>query len=115
MLRTKIVSLNGTAQELTINDVIDNPNQISIQHISETGYAYLGNESVTNESYGHKLFPGQSFSVDLLSDDHAAHRRRDLVRAYHLGWHARYRLALVARSACRLHCLDGRRLLLPQP
>jgi len=69
MLRTKIVSLNGTAQELTINDVVDNPNQISIQNISETGYAYLGNQSVTNESYGHKLFPGQSFSVDLLSDD----------------------------------------------
>jgi hypothetical protein len=69
MLRTKIVALNGTAQELTINDAVDNPNQISIQNVSETGYAYLGNESVTSLSYGHKLFPGQSFAVDLLADD----------------------------------------------
>lgn len=65
MLRTRNLNLNGTAQQITIDDVINNPNSISIQNLSDSGYAYLGNESVTSSSYGHKLFPGQSFSIDL--------------------------------------------------
>lgn len=69
MLRTKNLTLNGTAQELTINDAVDNPNSISIQNSSESGYAYLGNEGVTSSNYGHKLFPGQSFSTDLGAND----------------------------------------------
>lgn len=69
MLRTRNLTLNGTAQELTINDAVDNPNSISIQNISDAGYAYIGNESVTTSSYGHKLFPGQSFAIDLAAND----------------------------------------------
>jgi len=69
MLRTRNLTLNGTAQELTINDVINTPNSFSIQNTSDSGYAYLGNESVTSSVYGHKLFPGQSFSIELGSND----------------------------------------------
>jgi hypothetical protein len=69
MLRTRNLTLNGTAQELTINDVINTPNSFSIQNTSDSGYAYLGNESVTSSAYGHKLFPGQSFSIELGSSD----------------------------------------------
>lgn len=68
MLRTKNLSLNSTAQELTINDEVNHPNQISIQNTSQTGFAYLGNQSVTSSSFGHKLFPGQSFSIDLMAN-----------------------------------------------
>lgn len=69
MLRTRNLTLNGTAQELTINDTVDNPNSMSIQNLADTGYAYLGGAGVTTSSYGHRLFPGQSFSIDLLPDD----------------------------------------------
>jgi hypothetical protein len=69
MLRTRNLTLNGTAQELTIDDVIDTPNTVSIQNLSDSGFAYLGNEIVTTSNYGHKLFPGQSFSIELNSDD----------------------------------------------
>jgi len=69
MLRTRNLTLNGTAQELTINDVINTPNSFSIQNTSDTGYAYVGNQSVTSSNYGHKLFPGQSFSIELGSND----------------------------------------------
>ena len=69
MLRTRNLALNGTAQELTIDDMIDTSNTISIQNISDSGYAYIGTQAVTVETYGHKLFPGQSFSVDLAAND----------------------------------------------
>lgn len=69
MLRTRNLTLNGTAQELTIDDDLDTPNNISIQNTSDTGYAYIGGYGVTTSSYGHKLFPGQSFSVELASND----------------------------------------------
>jgi len=69
MLRTRNLTLNGTAQELTIDDMIDTPNSLSIQNTSDSGYVYVGNEAVTSSNYGHKLFPGQSFSVELGSND----------------------------------------------
>ena len=69
MLRTRNLTLSGTAQELTVNDIVDTPNTLSVQNLSDTGYAYLGNSGVTTSSYGHKLFPGQSFSIELESDD----------------------------------------------
>jgi hypothetical protein len=69
MLRTRNLTLNGTAQQITIDDTIDNPNTISIQNTADSGYAYLGNESVTSSNYGHKLFPGQTFSVELSAED----------------------------------------------
>jgi hypothetical protein len=65
MLRTRNLTLNGTPQELTIDDAVDSPNSISIQNTSDTGYAYIGTQTVSSTSYGHKLFPGQSFFIDL--------------------------------------------------
>lgn len=69
MLRTRNLTLSGTAQEVTIDDDIDNPNDVSIQNTSQTGYAYLGNESVTTTNYGHRLFPGQTFTIELNKED----------------------------------------------
>ena len=69
MLRTRNLTLNGTAQELTINDIVDTSNTLSVQNLSDTGYAYLGSASVTSSTYGHKLFPGQSFSIELEPND----------------------------------------------
>jgi hypothetical protein len=69
MIRQEIVLLNGTPIDLTISGVIDPLTVISIQNIMSTGYAYLGNENVSRSNYGHKLYPGQSFIIELAPND----------------------------------------------
>lgn len=69
MIRQSIVSLNSTPIDLTRSGVLDRPMALSIQNIMTTGYAYLGNENVTSLDYGHKLYPGQSFTIELAPSD----------------------------------------------
>lgn len=69
MLRTRNLTLTGTAQELTIDDVVDTPNTISIQNTDLSVPLYIGNQSVTASSYGIKLAPGQMWSADLGPND----------------------------------------------
>jgi hypothetical protein len=65
MLRTRNLTLNSTPTLLTITDNIDTPNDFSIQNTHASAYAYLGNESVSATNFGHKLYPGQTFSIQL--------------------------------------------------
>jgi hypothetical protein len=69
MLRTKNLTLSGTAQELTIDDMVDTPNTISVQNTDSSAPLYIGNESVTTTNYGIKLSAGQAWSADLGADD----------------------------------------------
>lgn len=69
MIRQEIVELTDTPVDLTVSGVIDPLLVISIQNIMPTGYAYLGNENVSSISYGHKLYPGQSFTIELAPND----------------------------------------------
>lgn len=69
MLRTRNLILNGTPQELTVDDSIDTPNTISIQNLDENEYLYLGDAAVSYVSYGIRLSPGQMWSADLESND----------------------------------------------
>jgi hypothetical protein len=69
MLRTKNLTLSGTAQELTIDDMVDTPNTISVQNTDSSDPLYIGNESVTTTNYGIKLSAGQAWSADLGADD----------------------------------------------
>jgi len=69
MIRQSIVALNSTPIDLTRSGVLDRPMALSIQNIMTTGYAYLGNENVTSSDYGHKLYPGQSFTIELAPSD----------------------------------------------
>jgi hypothetical protein len=69
MLRTRNLGLNGTAQELTINDEINTKSTISVQNTDLSAPLYIGNESVTTSVYGIKLAPGQMWSADLNPDD----------------------------------------------
>jgi hypothetical protein len=69
MLRTRNLTLSGTAQELTIDDMVDTPNTISVQNTDLSAPLYIGGESVTTLSYGIKLAPGQMWSADLDADD----------------------------------------------
>lgn len=66
----RIVTLNSTAQSLVNkSSAIDSRCTLSVQNIMSTGYAYLGNSSVTTTNYGHKLYPGQSFTIELSKSD----------------------------------------------
>ena len=69
MLRTRNLTLTSTAQEITIDDMIDTPNTISVQNTDASAPVYIGNESVTSSNYGIKLSAGQIWSADLGPDD----------------------------------------------
>ena len=69
MLRTRNLTLTSTAQELTIDDMIDTANTISVQNTDVAAPVYIGNESVTSSNYGIKLTAGQIWSADLGADD----------------------------------------------
>jgi hypothetical protein len=69
MLRTRNLTLSGTAQELTIDDAVDGPNTISVQNTDVAAPLYIGNESVSSSNYGIKLTAGQIWSADLAADD----------------------------------------------
>ena len=69
MIKQKIQALNGTPVDLTYTGVIDPLTVLSVQNIMESGYAYLGGENVSINNYGHKLYPGQSFTIELAPND----------------------------------------------
>jgi hypothetical protein len=69
MLRTRNLTLNATAQELTIDDDMDTPNTISVQNTDASAVLYIGGPSVSSSSYGVKLSAGQIWSADLASND----------------------------------------------
>jgi len=69
MLRTRNLTLSGTAQQLTIDDAVNGPNTISVQNTDVSASMYIGNESVTSSNYGIKLTAGQIWSADLSAED----------------------------------------------
>lgn len=68
-LKHRIITLTSTPQRLNIRENIDSRSTLSVQNIMTTGYAYLGNESVTTTVYGHKLYPAQSFTIEMATGD----------------------------------------------
>ena len=67
--RHKIHSLNSTAVNLVVREATDARNSMSIQNISNTGFAYLGANGVTTTDFGIKLFPGQIYTIEFASSD----------------------------------------------
>ena len=68
-LRHKILTLDSTPQNLVTRETVHSVNTLTVQNIMETGYAYLGAETVSSTDFGHKLYPGQSFTVEMASSD----------------------------------------------
>jgi hypothetical protein len=69
MIKQKIQALSGTPVDLTYSGLIDPHSVLSVQNIMDSGYAYLGGENVSILNYGHKLYPGQSFTIELSPND----------------------------------------------
>jgi hypothetical protein len=42
---------------------------ITLQNVNETGYIYIGGEGVTSSSYGFRIMPSHSFSIELNGND----------------------------------------------
>lgn len=42
---------------------------ITIQNVNDSGYIYIGGEGVTDTSYGFRLMPQHSFSIELPGED----------------------------------------------
>jgi hypothetical protein len=64
MIRTSNKNLTSTPTLLTIQDEVDGMNTISVQNTDPSATLYLGNSNVTEQSYGIKLLPGQTWSAD---------------------------------------------------
>lgn len=69
MIKQKIQTLSSTPVDLTYTGLIDPHTVLSIQNIMNAGYAYLGDENVSSSNYGHKLYPAQSFTIELAPND----------------------------------------------
>lgn len=65
MIRHNNLTLNGTAVEITYTDDVQGDNVLIIQNTSPDKNVYLGGSSVTTSSYGYKLYPAQSFTIEL--------------------------------------------------
>jgi hypothetical protein len=65
MIRTRNIALTSSPIEVTIQDVVDAPNSISIQNTSLSGNVYIGDENVSINNYGYRLFPAQTITMDL--------------------------------------------------
>jgi hypothetical protein len=68
-LKHRIITLSSTPQRLNVREVIDSRSTLSVQNIMNVGYAYLGNSEVTTTNFGHKLYPSQSFTIEMSSGD----------------------------------------------
>ena len=68
-LKHKIASLDATPQNLVTRETVHSLNTLSVQNISDVGFAYLGSENVTTSDFGYKLYPGQSFIIELSYGD----------------------------------------------
>jgi hypothetical protein len=65
MIRTRNIALTSSPTIVTIQDVVDAHNSISIQNTSLSGNAYIGSSNVSSNNYGYKLFPSQTITLDL--------------------------------------------------
>lgn len=66
MIRTKHQPLSTTTPSLlNMGDRTPTTKTLVVQNINDSGYIYLGSESVTSTDYGFKLFPGQGFTIEM--------------------------------------------------
>lgn len=59
---------NTTATRLTPNGVHSGIN-LSVQNVNESGYIYLGGETVTTSNYGFRIAPNSAISFELDGPD----------------------------------------------
>lgn len=68
-LKQRKLSLTSTPQNLVYREVVHSLNTLVVQNISQVGFAYIGTSDVSSSNFGFKLFPGQSFTIELSYSD----------------------------------------------
>ena len=57
-------SASATAISLESNELVEHDIELYVQNISDTAYVYIGDSSVTNNSFGMRLGPNDSMTFD---------------------------------------------------
>ena len=66
MIRHQLKNLNvDTPVELTIEDNINSVCTLVVENINDSGNIFIGNNSVSSNDFGFKLYPRQAFTVEL--------------------------------------------------
>jgi hypothetical protein len=68
MAKHKIVSVGTEAVRLTPNG-LHSGMDITLQNINESGYIYIGGETVTPSDYGYRIAPNTAISFELDGSD----------------------------------------------
>lgn len=70
MIRHELKTLNTTTPvELTIEDSINSVSTLVVENINDSGDIFIGNNLVSSNNYGFKLYPRQAFTVELRPQD----------------------------------------------
>lgn len=67
-VHTLVTLSNTTSSRLTPNGVHSGIN-LSVQNVNNSGYIYLGGETVSSADYGFRLSPGNAISFELDGPD----------------------------------------------
>lgn len=65
MIKTRNMTLNGTATLVMPTDSTPGYSSVAIENTSTTGFAYIGDATVTTSNYGFKLYPAQTITMDV--------------------------------------------------
>lgn len=69
MVKHSLLSLSSSTATALSPTVTHAGTDITIQNVNESGYIYVGNESVTTTSYGFRILPNHSISFELPGTD----------------------------------------------
>lgn len=65
MIKTRNLTLNGTAVAVMPQDATPGYASVSIENTASSGFAYVGDGGVTTTNYGFKLYPAQVLTMDV--------------------------------------------------
>lgn len=65
MIKTRNLTLSGTAVAVMPTDTTPSYASVAIENTSTTGFAYIGDATVTTSNYGFKLYPAQTITMDV--------------------------------------------------
>ena len=65
MIKTRNLTLSGTAVSVLSSDTTPSYASVAIENTSTTGFAYVGDSTVTTSNYGFKLYPAQTITMEI--------------------------------------------------
>lgn len=69
MTQHSLITLSNTSATRLTPNGLHSGMDITLQNVNSSGYIYLGDEDVTDASYGFRILPNHSISFELPSPD----------------------------------------------